>query len=425
MERRVVITGLGPVTSVGVGKEAFFKSILEHKPCIKEIPQIFELNYTYKSRYYSPFPDFLISDYGFSPYYNKLVQLEDKIALLGTKLALEDAGFTIKETGKNFEVEGVQDCGIILGIGISGLETAFISYLAHIIKDSEKLAELFEGNRVRYNRMTIPMTMPNSIAAWTSILFNLKECSYTINASCASGTFAIGEAYRRIKNGYNNMLISGGSECLKDKLGSIMRGFDLLDALTKSNDGLPVPFSKKRSGFLFADGGGCILILEELEQALKRGANIYTEIVNFKVNSDAYNIIQIDISGTQIVRLLKDLKGQAEIDYLNTHGTGTSTNDEIESKAIIEVFGNKKSQPYINSTKGILGHTIGASGAIEAAVTALSIKRSKIHGNLVPEPIDNLNIVTKSIDKEINYAISTSYGFGGHNAGLLFKRYSG
>jgi 3-oxoacyl-[acyl-carrier-protein] synthase II len=134
--------------------------------------------------------------------------------------------------------------------------------------------------------------------------------------------------------------------------------------------------------------------------------------------------VQIENSGSQIIKLLKKLKGNRKIDYLNSHGTGTLPNDEIEAKAIKEVFGSKQSQPLINATKGILGHSIGASGALEAAVTALSIKKSIIHGNQIPDPIEGVNLVSQTIEKPVTYAVSTSYGFGGHNGGILFKRYN-
>jgi 3-oxoacyl-[acyl-carrier-protein] synthase II len=173
---------------------------------------------------------------------------------------------------------------------------------------------------------------------------------------------------------------------------------------------------------LFSQGAACILVLEEYQHAIKRGATIYAEVIDFQSNSDAYNIVQMDPSGAQIKRLLGKLKQSGRIDYINAHGSGTLANDAIEAEAIEEVFGSKEHQPFINSTKGILGHTLGASGALETAVTALSIKESKLHGNRVPDPRENLNLTENSTEADINIAISTSYGFGGHNAGIVLKK---
>lgn len=202
-----------------------------------------------------------------------------------------------------------------------------------------------------------------------------------------------------------------------------MRGFDMLSTLTRAVDGRPQPFSKQRSGFLFNEGAGCVLVLEELEQARSRGADIYAEIVGYEAGSDTYSIVQMDPRGENIASLFEKIGKGIKVDYLNAHGTGTTTNDEIEGEVIKRIFGEKSNQPYINSTKGILGHSIGASGALEAAVTALSIKESRVHGNLTSDPLDDLNLPLKTLTTPIEYALSASYGFGGHNALILFKRY--
>ncbi|MFC1806868.1 beta-ketoacyl-[acyl-carrier-protein] synthase family protein [Candidatus Omnitrophota bacterium] len=421
--RRVVITGIGPVSSIGIGKDDFFDSILNNRMCIKEIPEDFEIGYTFKSRYYNPHPAVELEGYGFPQYYSKVTQGEDKLSLIAASLALKDAGLKVVKNENNFSINGINGCGVIVGIGISSLETGFHSYLAHIIKDKSEIPKALDNIKIRYNRMVVPMLMPNSISSWISITYGLKGTSYTINAACASGMFAVGNAYEKIKNGPEDIILTGGVECLSDNFGGIMRGFDMLGVLTQSPDGIPYPFSKTSTGFLFSQGAACILVLEEEQHALKRGTPIYAEIVDFQSNSDAFNIVQMEPSGCQIKKLLDRLKQDRRIDYLNAHGSGTLANDAIESEAIAEVFGPKSDQPLVNSTKGILGHTLGASAALETAVTALTIKESKIHGNSVPEPRENLNLVDKSIESEVNMAISTSYGFGGHNAGIVLKKY--
>lgn len=421
--RRVVITGIGPVTSIGIGKDVFFDNILSNRVCVKPIPENYEIGYKFKSRYYSPHPAVDLGEYGFPQYYTKVTQGEVKLSLIAGALALEDAGFTIDRGKNNFIVPELSGCGVIVGIGISSLETGFHSYLAHIIKDKSQIPAALDAVKVRYNRMVVPMLMPNSVASWISITYGLKGISYTVNAACASGIFAVGNAYQRIKYGPEDVILTGGVECLSDGFGGIMRGFDVLGVLTQSPDGIPYPFSKTSTGFLFSQGAACILVLEEYQHAIKRGVPIYAEVIDFQSNSDAHNIVQMEPSGAQIKQLLHNLNQGRHIDYLNAHGSGTLVNDDIEADAIAEVFGSKEHQPYINSTKGILGHTLGASGALETAVTALSIKKSQVHGNRVPFPRENLNLVDKSIETEVNMAISTSYGFGGHNAGIVLKKH--
>lgn len=422
MKRRVVITGIGPVTAMGIGKDSFFENVLKHHTVIHQVRSEFEKNYTFKSRHFVPAPQFSLSDFGIPQSLGNAMEKISKLSVVGAKLALEDGGFDINPGEKYFQADLPDSCDIILGVGMSSLETAFQSYLSHVFGGEKSLLEerkLKSG----FHRMVIPMLMPNSASAWISILFGIRGTSYTINASCASGTCAIGEAYRRIVNGYCDAVITGGVECLEEKNGAIMRGFDMLATLTRCQEGNPMPFSQKRSGFLFNEGAGCILVLEELALAKKRGAVIYAEISDYQANSDAFNIVQMDGSGKQIIQLLSKLAQGLKIDYINAHGTATVANDEIEARVIQEVFGDQREQPLINSTKGILGHSIGASGAVEAAVTALSIYQGKVHGNIVDHPMDNLNLVLESREAEINYGISASYGFGGHNGAILLKRY--
>ncbi len=419
--RRVVITGIGPVCSNGIGKDEFWNNILSQKFIVERIPEKYQSFHNYKTSFYIPFPKINLDDFSFFKKYSSIMEATSVLALVGTELALIDSG--IKEnTNSKLATEIFENSGIILGNGIGSLNTGFSFYAFHtynkLLKDTSA-----DFIKPKFNRMVIPATMPDSATAWVSILYKINSFNYTINASCASGTYAIGEAFHKIKDGYSDMMITGGVECLKDDSGAIIRGFDSLGTLTKSEDGKPMPFSHDRSGFLFAEGGGCILILEELERAQSRGARIYAEIEDYQSNSDAHNIVQVQESGEQITKLLKSIIGDNKINYLNTHGTGTELNDRVEHEIIKKVFGNKENQPIVNSTKSILGHTIGASGAFEVAVTALSIKNSKIHANLSDNNFDDLNLATETLDMEIDYALKTSYGFGGHNAAILLKKY--
>lgn len=419
MDKRVVITGIGPITAGGIGESSFFSRVFNKEIVINKVPQEYENNYSFKSKFYVPAPDFSLTEFGLPKALEGAMERISKFSVAGTKLALEDAGIPVTKGSRYFTAYNIGNCHIIMGVGMSSLQTAFNSYVSHLFNGDK---ELFEQHNInpRFNRMVIPMLMPNSAAAWISIIFGIKGPSYTVNAACASGTVAIGEAFRRIKDGYCTTAITGGVECLAEEKGAIMRGFDMLSTLTKSEDGHPMPFSKKRSGFLFNEGAGCILVLEEMEAAKNRGADIYAESCGYECNSDGYNIVQMDESGEAISSLIQKLVKGKEIQYLNAHGTGTVLNDGIEAKVINKIFGDK--QPYINSSKGILGHSIGASGALEAAISAYSIKNSKIHGNLLVDPIDNLNLTQDSTKANIEFALSTSYGFGGHNSGLLFKK---
>jgi 3-oxoacyl-[acyl-carrier-protein] synthase II len=388
--RRVVVTGIGPVTALGIGKEALWDSLISQNMVLRSVPKEYEKNYHYKSRFYVPKPEVVLEEE------NSMMCESAKFALAAAKLALSDAGLT-----------NYKDAGVILGIGIGTLKTGFTSYKAHTTGEG------------RFNRMVIPLVMPNSASAWVAIACGIQGVNYTVNAACASGSIAIGEAFLNIKNGRLDVALAGGTECFDDGEGAVMRGFDMLTTLTTSPDGKPMPFSKDRSGFLFNMGAGCILVLEELSHAIKRGAPIYAEILDYDANCDASSIIQMDSKGEKIEELFTKVK-HLPIDYINAHATGTIQNDEIEAKVIQKLFSK---MPYVGSTKSILGHSIGASGALEAAVTILSIKNKKIHGTLSSNIMEDLNVPTSAMDLDIEYAVSTSYGFGGHNALLLFKNY--
>lgn len=410
--KRVVVTGLGPIAAIGHGKDEFFKNLFLKKNMAVKIPDAYEKNYEFTSKFYIPSPEVNLQDMGLPKLYEKLMGGSSKYSVAGSFLALKDAGYDLVEAERGFKFSGGDKCKTIIGIGVSNLEETFLSYRAH---------STGEG---RYNKFVIPTIMSNSASAWSSIVFNTYGENYTVNASCASGTIAIGKGFEEIRRGECEISIVGGVEYFNDVSGSTMRGFDALGVLTKSEDGNPNPFSENRTGFLYCDGAGAILVLEELEHAKKRNAKIYCEIVDFKSNSDAHSIVQIDESGTQIEKLIISLTKEKQIDYINSHGTGTILNDKVESEVLNRVFRNKK--PYMNASKCIIGHPFAATGALEAAITAFSIKNGIIHGNILGKNvINNLNIPTETTKVDIEYAITLSYGFGGHNGGLLMRKYNG
>ncbi|MBN2036332.1 MAG: beta-ketoacyl-[acyl-carrier-protein] synthase family protein [Chitinispirillaceae bacterium] len=421
MTHRVVITGIGPVTGTGIGIEPFWQAILRKKSAVAPVPATYDQNGTLHSRWYAPMPHVSLSEYDIRVPFEKIMQHSDRMAVLAARLALEDAGFHLTGAENGITVQNLDSCSILLGTGIGSLELAFDSSFAQRLP-RELHDRLPSQKKIRFHRTVIPATMPNAPAAWISICFNIHGQSATINASCASGTVAIGEALRRIRHGYDTMVLAGGVDCLRDEYGAIMRGFDMLGALTRSSDGLPRPFSRDRSGFLFSEGGSCVLVLESFDHARSRNARLYAELLDYHSCSDASGIVQMEGNGTQITRLLRASAHGRAIDYLNAHGTGTAMSDAIEARVIRSVFGDKERQPLINSTKGILGHTLGASGALEAAVCAMSIRGDLVHGNLTDNPLDNLHLPMDSVEHTVNTALTVSYGFGGHNAALVLEK---
>jgi 3-oxoacyl-[acyl-carrier-protein] synthase II len=242
---------------------------------------------------------------------------------------------------------------------------------------------------------------------------------------------AIGKAFRSIKTGETDIAITGGVEHLGDRTGSVFMGFDRLQTLTTPYQGLGTenrPFDQNRSGFLFSEGGAAILVLESLDSAISRGqeSQILAEVVGFGQSSDAHSIAAISADNNSISRMLEQALGEAcvkpaDIDYINAHGTGTEINDRVESGLISQTFPNR---PLVNSTKSILGHTIGAAGAFEAITTAISLHRQMVHPsrNLV-DPIEDLNFPLSAATAELRLALTHNFGFGGHNAALVLKRY--
>jgi len=275
----------------------------------------------------------------------------------------------------------------------------------------------------RVNPMCIPLIMPNSTAAWISISLGTHGRSMQMCTACASGTDAVGMSYQSILNGSCNMAICGGNDYLVDSESITLPSFEQLRAVTNADDGRSLPFSEEHKGFLFSEGAAGFLVLEELDHALARNAKIYAEITGYEYSCDAYNIVAMPESAEHITIMMKKLLNGKKVDYYNAHGTGTILNDNTEAKMICEVFGDKENQPAINSTKAFIGHTIGASGAIEAIVCADSIYNSKIHGNICGTIMNNLNVSAESREIDIERAVSASFGFGGHNAALMFEKF--
>lgn len=400
MKNRVVVTGLGPVTQIGIGKKEFLDSLSrDNTGIIQKIPDEIREKYRIKTTHYIPHVEIPKDDLekGMRLFSN----LNSQIVVLASKLAICDSGIKIEEEN---------EIPVILGLGIGDLSGGFKNYEKYM-------------SHKKMDRFASPKNMPNAPAAWISIVNKLYGENFVLNAACASGTYAIGESYRRIRDGYSDVVICGGTEWLQEDSFSILKNFEGLGILDKSPDGKPRPFQKNRSGLLINDGTACCLVLESLEKAEERNAHIYAEITGFTSAMDAFSVVAIEESGKTIEKMLRKLIKGTKIDYYNAHGTGTILNDKVESEVFKRIFGEDiTKQPFINSTKGILGHTFGASGAIEAVVCALAISEGIVHGNIVEKPIDNLNLLAKSRKNlSINSAVSASFGFGGHDGAILME----
>ncbi|WP_323082003.1 beta-ketoacyl-ACP synthase II [Limosilactobacillus reuteri] len=312
------------------------------------------------------------------------------------------------------------DMGVIYGSGIGGLTTI-----------QEQIIKMHDKGPRRVSPMFVPMSIANMAAGNISIHFNAQNICTSIVTACATGTNAIGEAFRQVKEGRAKVMIAGGSEASVNEIG--IAGFAALTALSQATDPLKasLPFDKARQGFVLGEGGAT-LVLEDLEHAQKRGANILGEIVGYGATSDAYHITSPDPTGAGAARAMELAIKEAginpsEISYINAHGTATHANDEGESKAINQVFGSD-SNVRVSSTKGMTGHLLGAAGAIEAVLTVAALQKGQLPLNIGcfnQDPKCSVNLVTAENSNASNarYAISNSFGFGGHNAVLAFKKW--
>jgi 3-oxoacyl-[acyl-carrier-protein] synthase II len=378
------------------------------------------------------------------------------LALAAAREAMQDAGFSFAqcdEKKNTFRTTGLdpERTGVFAGTGIGGVASLISAQAFHfgtrMVKNLdaargclEEVADALGASvtidaakwrvplPMRFNPMTIAMAMPNTCSSSIGIKYGLTGQNLSCSTACAAGTSAIGLGFRAVAAGECDTVIAGGAEYLGDDFGGCFRAFDTTGTLVRQCDdaaGANRPFDTARSGFLFAEGGSAMLVLEEREAALRRGANPYAEITGYAASFDAFSSMAMKPGGRGAERMLHEALsasgiGPGAIDYINAHGTGTLLNDDIESAVIERIFGR---HPLVNSTKSLIGHTIGASGAIEAAVTALSLLHQTTHAshNLV-DPVRELNFVREVKPREINRAITQSFGFGGHNACLVMER---
>ncbi|AEI56222.1 MULTISPECIES: beta-ketoacyl-ACP synthase II [Limosilactobacillus] len=407
---RVVITGMGAVAPNGNGIQEFISNSFAGKVGIKAIKKFDAkpTGITVAGEIDNFDPNDVIGKKA-----ARRMDLYSQYALQSAIEAMEMA--EINETNTK-----PVDMGVIYGSGIGGLTTI-----------QEQIIKMHDKGPKRVSPMFVPMSIANMAAGNISIHFNAQNICTSIVTACATGTNAIGEAFRQVKEGRAKVMIAGGSEASVNEIG--IAGFAALTALSQATDPLKasLPFDKARQGFVLGEGGAT-LVLEDLEHAQKRGANILGEIVGYGATSDAYHITSPDPTGAGAARAMELAIKEAgvspsEISYINAHGTATHANDEGESKAINQVFGSD-SNVRVSSTKGMTGHLLGAAGAIEAVLTVVALQNGQLPLNIGcfnQDPKCSVNLVTAENSDASNarYAISNSFGFGGHNAVLAFKKW--
>ena len=410
MNRRVVITGMGAITPIGNNVEETWNGIKEKKCGIDEI-KLFDSS-TFKTKL-----DAEVKDYDALKYFDakqaKRLDRVSQFAMIAAREAYKDSGITEENTN-------LEEVGIFIGSGIGGFMTIQNQCETYSLKGNTRVSPMF-----------IPMAIVNMPAGNVAIDLGLKGESIAIVTACSSATHSIGEAYRAIKHGYEDVVFAGGTEAGICQAG--MSGFENMKALCSSTDKnrASIPFDKERSGFVMGEGAG-VLVLEDLEHAKKRGAKIYAEVVGYGATSDAYHITSPAPEGEggarAMQRAIDDAGIKAEnVDYINAHGTSTHLNDSTETMAIKKVLGESSKKVKVSSTKGNTGHLLGAAGAVEAIISVKAIEDSLIPPTInykVPDEECDLDIVpNEPVKQEIKIAMSNSLGFGGHNASIVLKKY--
>ena len=411
-ERRVVITGLGCITSLSESVEELFTALCESKSGISQIESFDTTDYPVK--FGGEAKSFDIENY--------INSREAKRMDRFTQMALASAIQAVKDSGLDFEKENKHRMGVIVGTGIGGIKEIEDQHIRLLNKGPRKVSPF-----------CVPKLMGNAASGCISIEYGLKGPNMCIVTACASASHAIGEAFWNVLNGRSDVCITGGSEAALTTIG--LASFCSLKALSTRNDDpqrASRPFDKDRDGFVLSEGAG-ILILEEYEHAKKRGAKIYAEVLGYGATGDGYHITAPLEDGAGAAEAMKLALQQArlnpeKIDYINAHGTSTELNDAGESRAIRSVFGDHAYKLAVSSSKSCLGHSLGASGAIELIVCAKSIEKKTIH------PTANLQEVAENCDPkmdfvpgqprqvEVRYALSNSLGFGGHNCSLIIGK---
>ena len=409
MSRRVVVTGLGAVTPIGNNVDDFWTSVKAGKIGFDHITKFDTTDY--KCHIAAELKDFNPQDF-MDRKAAKRMEPFSQYAVAAAKQAIDDSGLDI-------EKEDPYMVGCAIGSGIGSLQA--------MERETQKL---YEKGPNRVNPLLVPLMICNMAAGNVSIQFGLKGKSINDVTACATGTNTIGEAYRSIQYGEADVMVAGGTEGSVCPIG--IAGFTALTALSTVDDPAKcsLPFDKNRSGFVMGEGAG-VVILEELEHAKARGAKIYAEVVGYGCSSDAYHITSPQEDGAGAARAMTNAMSDAgvtpaDVKYINAHGTGTHHNDLFETRAIKLAFGDEAANLKINSTKSMIGHLLGAAGAVEFITCVKELQDGFIHktvGYETPDEEIDLNYCKDSYEEPVEYALSNSLGFGGHNASILLKAY--
>jgi 3-oxoacyl-[acyl-carrier-protein] synthase II len=409
--RRVVVTGLGLVSPLGTGVEKNWEAITAGRSGIRPISRFPNTEF-FASRIAGEVPDFRAEDFIEAKEIKKM-DLFIQYSVAAAQMAVQDSGFKI-------EPDEAPRVGVIVGVGLCGLETIETYHKAYLEGGPRKISPFF-----------IPKVISNLAPGQIAIRHGAKGVNWTPTSACASGTHAIGEAFHLIRRGLQDAVIAGGAEAAITPLG--VGGFSSMKALSTRNDAperASRPFDKERDGFVIAEGSG-ILILEERERALKRGAKIYAEIIGYAANGDAYHMTAPAPEGEGAARCMALAVEDAEIrpnevDYINAHGTSTEYNDINETQAIKKVFGEHAYKIPVSSTKSMTGHLLGAAGAIEGVYSVLALHHGLVPPTINyenPDPQCDLDYVPNQARKaDIRVVLSNSFGFGGTNACVIFRR---
>ncbi|MBM4278752.1 MAG: beta-ketoacyl-[acyl-carrier-protein] synthase family protein [Deltaproteobacteria bacterium] len=432
-KKRVVITGIGPVTPVGIGKEAYWESLIFGKSSFKRIEFPNRDMSQCRCRIGAPIEGFDLGQYVERSKHSKYFGKTSQYAIASAKLALEDAGIQFErneaetknphEQKSEYQLKGIDPfrIGVILGVSVESMEI---------------LEHYHERFLSRGTRGISPFALPNiylsAITSHVAQYFMIRGTSFALSTACASATHAMANSFLQIQGGMEDVVVTGGSDaCLTPY---VFGGFDVLRAMSTRNDDPQRacrPFDRERDGFVMAEGAG-VLVFEELEHARRRGARIYGEVAGFGMTADAFHITEPDPDGKALGKAVRNALETAgvhpdEVDYINPHGTATPLNDKVETKMIKDVFGKKAYQIPISSTKSITGHLMGAAGGVEAIATLLTIERGIIHPTLnyqFPDPECDLDYVpNEARKKEVRTGLSISAGFGGVNSAVLIKKF--
>lgn len=416
--KRVVVTGLGAVTPVGNNVEETWNNLVAGKSGAAHITQ-FDCS-KFKSQFACEVKNLNINDY--------IDRKEARKMDRYTQFAIISAMQAVKDSGMNLETIDKNRVGVVFGVGIGGIKT-FEDEVSYYAQNKE--------NGPKFNPFFIPKMIADIASGHISIMYGFHGPNYTTTSACASSTNALADAFNLIRLGKADMIVSGGAEAAICACG--VGGFNAMHALSTRNDDpehASRPFSASRDGFVMGEGAGC-LILEELEHAKARGAKIYAEMVGEGMSADAHHITASHPEGLGAKLVMEAALEDAglkpeDIDYINVHGTSTPVGDVSEAKAIKEVFGEAAYRLNISSTKSMTGHLLGAAGAVEAMVSVLSVKNDIVPPTINHDEDDkdenvdyNLNFTfNKAQKREVRAALSNTFGFGGHNACVVFKKYA-